>query len=95
VCPPNVDPHTHPTCLQPWQQQLETWHERQQWQPGNDAGLGASSSANGGLLRADSPAVSLSTTMTSCMDADDAAMQAQAQQQQQAVVSPCGVLGQS
>lgn len=86
--PPSVDPSASTECLQPWQQQLETWHERQQWQAGDlrlDVGA---SSANGGLglpYLASTPA-SLSTTMTSCVDIDDPSSCAQAQQQQ-AVVS--------
>jgi hypothetical protein len=70
------------SCLQPWEQQAESWHERQyeqQWQQG---GAG---SANGGMVC--TTPCSLSTTMTSCMDADETSVMCAQAQQQQAVVS--------
>jgi hypothetical protein len=85
ACPPGgADPAA---CLQPWQQQNETWHERQhelsQWQVQQAGWVGVSGSNNGGLFCNDyGTPVSLSTTMTSCMDTEEM-MRAQ---QQQAVV---------
>lgn len=88
ACSPGAaDPAAvEPGCLQPWQQQNEAWHERQhelsQSQVEQVGWVGGSSN-NGRLFCNDSTTpVSLSTTMTSCMDEDFLRAQ-----QQQAVVS--------
>jgi hypothetical protein len=83
-CPAVLLPSVSPgaACLQPWEQQAESWHERQyeqQWQQG----VGVS--ANGGMVC--TTPCSLSTTMTSCMDVDEMSVMSAQAQQQQAVVS--------
>jgi hypothetical protein len=86
VCPPSVDPAAVPECLQPWQEQNEPWHERQQVLLA-DGGVGVDSVEVGIYRQGSTTPVSLSTTMTSCMD-DEYGQGAHGMQQE------VGVLGQ-
>lgn len=91
VCPPSVDPAAMPECLQPWQEQNEPWHERQQVLLA-DGGVGVGSVEVGIYRQGSTTPVSLSTTMTSCMDDEYGQGAHDVQQQEVGVVGDCDAI---